>query len=140
MRRLFTPRMLLAALAVLAGSLLAPTAASALPGTAGTDAAAAVKGAAPSFAPSTTPTVGTPLKPTRVTAVNSLFSCSYGGVAPFYSVNFQCTVSTGSIKLYLDCTDYPRIFSEALPAPGTYTLSGICGPPRQVLNFGVVDA
>jgi hypothetical protein len=159
MRRLFAGPGSIASLAVkplltlavlLAAFAVAPAAASAAPAHPGasiTNAAAAGAGTTVTSAKPTTR--GWTTAPAPVAAgshnrlsdqagTNAVFTCNYFARAPFYFVDFTCSVSSGAIQLFIDCSDGQRYFSPVLAAVRTYNLRGTCGPPAAVVNFGYV--
>lgn len=136
-----TLRPLLVAAVLLAAFFVAPVGASATPATAGSG----ISGPKPVASNIFTFKKETPdlskMTPMRSTNVVSQFSCQYGYVPPGYSIDFHCTIFTGAIQIYLQCTD-PRIagFSPVMRAPGTYDLRAVCGPPAVWAFFQAVDA
>ncbi|MBF9134947.1 hypothetical protein I0C86_39400 [Plantactinospora sp. S1510] len=83
----------------------------------------------------------TPFSASNKTATVSQFNCYYGYYPPGYSIDFYCYVYTGAIQIYLECTDpLIRGYSPVLPAPGTYSLRAVCGPPAVWSYWNVVDA
>jgi hypothetical protein len=79
--------------------------------------------------------------PAQTQALVSQYNCTTGYYPPGYSIDFHCTVTSGAIQIYLECTD-PRIagYSPVLRAPGTYDLRAVCGPPAVWRYFNFVDA
>jgi hypothetical protein len=58
---------------------------------------------------------------TAVPNVNPVvFSCSYLSLVPFQSFQFNCTVQSGRLQLYLICTNGSRVYSPIMPAIGSY--------------------
>lgn len=48
------------------------------------------------------------------------FSCSFISLVPFQTFQFNCTVQSGRLQLFLVCTNGARVFSPVMPAINTY--------------------
>jgi hypothetical protein len=64
-------------------------------------------------------------------------SCSRSVSIPAYSITFECTVTSGAIRLYIICSDGARFNSQIYFAPASFRVTGTCGPPWTVRTSGV---
>lgn len=62
--------------------------------------------------------------------INAVFNCQYFSRSPFQVINFTCRVTSGAIKVFVNCADGRTVSSAVMPAVGTYYVTLNCAPAR----------
>jgi hypothetical protein len=71
--------------------------------------------------------------------INAVFTCRYFSRSPFNIIDFTCQVTSGAIRVYVNCTDGRQVLSGVLPAVGTYNVRLVCSPPSRLSTLGWVN-